>query len=373
MKKIIYSTLIILLSFGFCIGQTIQGTINVEGKTATVSLMPSGDVSNTNDFAFLLTVSIPTNTGQASEMIGNVTSPIPGAAIAPQPVQTIEGRWVYPFSITGSGAITWPAGSENIALVVQFPTENSLGEKVQLNDYTASDVNDFTAYFYTELQAIDFTNYAAKFYGNEGESIVNSEFGDSFIESNSVLPIKLNRFTATKGERSVNLDWSTSSEINGSHFDVQRSRDLSTWMTIGTVDAVGESTSLQEYQLVDKDLPLSTRSSKTFYYRLNMVDNDGSSELSEIRTVRFDQDGADFIVYPNPSINEVFVNLSSITAETGPATMHVINMKGERVKEVTLSTNDDVSVDISNITSGVYYFVVNQGAETFTQKVIKID
>lgn len=214
---------------------------------------------------------------------------------------------------------------------------------------------------------------------NQPDNIPNVSLGSGAfdgppaINGSAILPIKLNRFTATKRERSVNLDWSTSSEINGSHFDVQRSRDLSTWMTVGTVDAVGESTSLQEYQLVDKDLPLSTRSSKTFYYRLNMVDNDGSSELSEIRTVRFDQDGADFIVYPNPSINEVFVNLSSITAETGPATMHVINMKGERVKEVTLSTNDDVSVDISNITSGVYYFVVNQGAETFTQKVIKID
>ena len=206
-------------------------------------------------------------------------------------------------------------------------------------------------------------------------------FGDDFTghplftngAQQQILPIKLSRFTATKGEKSVNLDWSTSSEINGSHFDVQRSRDLSTWTTIGTVDAVGESSTLQKYLLVDKDLPLSTRSSKTFYYRLNMVDNDGAAELSEVRTVRFDIDGAEFIVYPNPSINDVFVNLSSITSETGPATMHVINMKGERVKEVTLSTNDDISVDVSNILAGVYYFVVRQGEETFSQKVIKLD
>ena len=191
--------------------------------------------------------------------------------------------------------------------------------------------------------------------------------------SSSALPITLTRFTATKGERNVTLDWSTSSEVNGSHFDVQRSRDLESWTTIGTVDAVGESSTLQEYQLVDNDLPLSTRSSKRFYYRLNMVDNDGTAELSEVRTVRFDQDGAEFIVYPNPTQNEVFVNLSSITTESGPASMNVINMKGEKIKEVLLSTNDDISVDISNITAGVYYFIVNQGEETFTQKVVKID
>ncbi len=226
-----------------------------------------------------------------------------------------------------------------------------------------------------DIEVLDGTNTWVS--ENAGGPFLNNIVGNQFDAlgntSANVLPIKLNRFTAAKEDKNVNLDWSTSSEINGSHFDVQRSRDLSSWVTIGTVDAVGESTTVQEYQLVDKDLPLSTRSSKTFYYRLNMVDNDGSSEMSEIRTVRFDQDGADFIVYPNPSINEVFVNLSSITTETGPATMHVINMKGERVKEVTLSTNDDVSVNVSNITAGMYYFIVRQGEETFSQKVIKID
>ncbi|MFT4533957.1 MAG: hypothetical protein ACJA1A_003029 [Saprospiraceae bacterium] len=205
--------------------------------------------------------------------------------------------------------------------------------------------------------------------------------GGNFIEHDvftngaqqQILPIVIRSFTATKGEKSVNLDWSTSSEINGSHFDVQRSQNLSDWTTIGTVKAVGESGTEQNYDLLDNELPLSTRSSKTFYYRLNMVDNDGAAELSEVRTVRFDVDGAEFIVYPNPSFNEVFVNLSSITTETGPATMNVINMKGERVKDVTLSTNDDISVDVSTLTAGVYYFVVRQGEDTFTQKVIKID
>ncbi len=207
-------------------------------------------------------------------------------------------------------------------------------------------------------------------------NVLNNGFGGNVyngIEPESALPIKLNRFTATKVEKSVNLNWSTSSEINASHFDVQRSQDLSDWATIGTLQAIGESITEQNYDLLDSDLPLNTRSSKTFYYRLNMVDNDGEAELSEIRTVRFDQDEVSFIVYPNPSNNEVFVNLSTITSETGPATLNVINMKGERVKEVTLSSNDDINVDMSNITAGVYLFVVKQGQETFTQKVIKID
>lgn len=193
-------------------------------------------------------------------------------------------------------------------------------------------------------------------------------------DQSSVLPIVLKSFDVSKrDERSVNLNWSTSSEINGSHFDVQRSQNLTDWSTIGTVKAIGESTTEQNYNLVDKDLPLSARSTKYFYYRLNMVDNDGSQEHSEVRTVRFNQDGADFIVYPNPSINDVFVNLSSITTETGPATMNVMNTNGQLVKQVTLSTNDDIRVDVSDFTAGTYFFIVSQNEKTFTQKIIKID
>lgn len=188
------------------------------------------------------------------------------------------------------------------------------------------------------------------------------------------LPIKLHSFTATKGDNSVILDWTTASEINASHFDVQRSQDLNTWKHIGTVQADGESSELLDYTLTDRDLPLNLRDAeKTFYYRLMMVDSDGTSEYSDVRVARFDQVESTFIAYPNPAYNEVFVNLSSISVETGAAQMSVIDKSGRLVKQVTLSTNDDISVDVSDIAPGAYFFVVRQGEKTFSQKIIKID
>ncbi len=189
------------------------------------------------------------------------------------------------------------------------------------------------------------------------------------------LPIKLNTFSAKKENRNVKLDWSTSSEINGSHFEIERSQDLDTWSYLGTIDAVGESSTIQEYNFLDDNLPLNVRDNhKTFYYRLNMVDNDGQSEYSEIRAVRFDLDGeADFLVYPNPSINEIYVNLSNVTPETGPASMNIINMNGQLVKKVSLDTSDDIRVDISDMTAGVYYFIVRQEEQTYSQKIVKVD
>ena len=156
-------------------------------------------------------------------------------------------------------------------------------------------------------------------------------FGDDFVghpvftngTQQQILPIELRSFKVTKLDRSVNLDWITSSETNASHFEIERSQDLSNWTQLGIVSAIGESTTLQEYDFLDDKLPLNARNNhKIFYYRLNMVDNDGKSDYSDVRSVRFDLDGeADFLVYPNPSYNEIYVNLSSITPETGHATM----------------------------------------------------
>ena len=190
-----------------------------------------------------------------------------------------------------------------------------------------------------------------------------------------ILPIVIKSFEATKLDRAVNLDWITSSETNGSHFDIERSQDLENWSKIGTVQAVGESLTDQEYSFLDDKLPLNARTDhKIFYYRLLMVDNDASADYSEVRSVRFDLDGeADFLVYPNPSIHEVYVNLSSITPETGPATLHIVNINGQLVKRVTLATSDDIRVDVSDLSGGVYNFVVKQAQQTFTQKVIKVD
>ncbi len=204
-----------------------------------------------------------------------------------------------------------------------------------------------------------------------GEQITNA----ADVNTEVFLPIKLTDFFATKGNNLVNLKWFTATEKNGSHFAIERSRDgIDNWVEIGQVKAVGESNTKQEYAFVDNKLPLGTRgATKTFFYRLNMVDNDASQEYSQIRTVRFDQEAGSFIVYPNPTNNEVFVNLSDITEETGEAKMNIFNLDGQVVKQVVLPTNDDIRVDISNMHSGIYYFVVKQGEDMYTQKVIKID
>jgi len=68
--------------------------------------------------------------------------------------------------------------------------------------------------------------------------------------------------------------WETSTEINVSHFNVQRSADGITFYTIGKINAKGAS----KYSFID-----NTNLSGVVYYKLEIVDKNGSKTYSEIK------------------------------------------------------------------------------------------
>jgi hypothetical protein len=108
------------------------------------------------------------------------------------------------------------------------------------------------------------------------------------------LPVRLAYFDVQKTEDRALLEWRTSEEINSAHFDVQRSTDARDWRLIGTLDAAVESNSARNYAFTD-NIPEPGLN----YYRLKMVDTDGSFAFSSIRSVSFPEfSWAE--VYPNP-------------------------------------------------------------------------
>lgn len=387
MKNFIYTILFVcgVLNMN---AQTVQATIKKASEgCVTVFARPTANVMDPPS-NFLFSVSVPDQVGMGGTNPNAATSAVLTDmqldAGTPAPY-ILGGRYYIDLNFTPSVAnpapLEWIAGQEYPLATICFSgaTPPPVQAMVQINDLTATGGggNGFS-YWYFEVQgAGDLTDYGANFYDDGGVTAVANNGGDSQAEtSESVsLPIELRNFTVSKNEKSVDLYWSTSSEINASHFEVERSIDGQNWNYLGEVKAVGESSIIQNYTFLDNNLPLYSRQDhKLFYYRLNMVDNDDNQEYSEVRIARFDLDGeADFLVYPNPSIDEVYVNLSSITDESGPANMNVINMNGQLIKQVSLETSDDIRVDVGDMTAGVYYFVVRQGEQTYSQKIIKID
>ncbi|MDR6808944.1 hypothetical protein J2Y45_006158 [Dyadobacter sp. BE34] len=126
---------------------------------------------------------------------------------------------------------------------------------------------------------------------------------DLGIVSEVALPVTLTHFDAYPENNSVQLTWSTSQESNSKHFEVERSADTRSWNQIGVVSASGNRNGLTNYHMTDLS-PLEDIN----YYRLKMVDLDGTFAYSRIKSVRVNE-GKKVVsyVFPNPASDKLVI------------------------------------------------------------------
>ncbi|TLV03640.1 T9SS type A sorting domain-containing protein [Dyadobacter luticola] len=166
------------------------------------------------------------------------------------------------------------------------------------------------------------------------------------IRVNASLPVKLVSFAAAKEGSTTLLNWATSEEVNSGQFNVERSENATSWVTVGSLAAMGESRTIQRYSFTD-----AKPSSGLNYYRLKMIDLDGTFAYSKIEAVNFGA-GAEASLYPNPVGQSEFL-IVNITDWTNVASVKVIDVNGKTVFE----NGGDVSGKIStrNLRPGMYF------------------
>ena len=73
----------------------------------------------------------------------------------------------------------------------------------------------------------------------------------------------------------------------------------------------------------------------------------------------------DLVLYPNPTDGK----LNIATVDGREVSFRIVNYLGQEVKTGKFSTQDNINV--SNLTSGVYIFEINDGQKTISKKFIK--
>jgi len=169
------------------------------------------------------------------------------------------------------------------------------------------------------------------------------QFGGTAVVSCTPLPVELLTFEVTAATGKVDLMWATGSERGTSHFVVERSRDAADWMELSSMAAAGESHELRVYSSTDES-PLHG----TAFYRLLMVDLDGSFAYSEVRHVEM---RARYRVVPNPA-KGVF----SLFEAPHDATVQLVDALGrEHAVGITRnSSSSHLSIDPFSAPAGVY-------------------
>ena len=88
-----------------------------------------------------------------------------------------------------------------------------------------------------------------------------------------------------------------------SHFIIERSRDGNSFQAIAKIDGEGNSNQSKKYHFKDNLLQPGM-----YYYRIQQVDFDGTTEIIGVRGVDLNcNDLLDFKIFPNPTQGELNV------------------------------------------------------------------
>lgn len=160
------------------------------------------------------------------------------------------------------------------------------------------------------------------------------------------LPIKLTNFYGEPQGEDVKLTWQTQNEINNQGFEILRSIDSKSWFNIGYISGFGSSQTIQNYTYIDEN-PVNGIS----FYRLNQIDFDGKSELSNIIRVSMIEE-AKIQIYPIPT--QTIVNIKGISVETEYT---IIRTNGQLVQSGQIYP--DANINVQNLTNGIYFLKIN--------------
>jgi hypothetical protein len=190
--------------------------------------------------------------------------------------------------------------------------------------------------------------------------------------SQAALPVELTHFEVGKqGERTALLSWSAASEVDFSHYEIKRSMDDGqAWAKLGEVKAKG-GTGAASYRYSD-DLRSMPTSARPIYYRLRMVDLDGSFEYSAIKTIQFDGIGAKFVAYPNPTAGGFY--LRQLSTNEGDAHVVLTDVSGRvlLLQGIDLQRDEPYFVDKMLLNGAGLYFlkITENGQVTWQEKIV---
>ncbi|NJL75166.1 MAG: T9SS type A sorting domain-containing protein [Saprospiraceae bacterium] len=176
-----------------------------------------------------------------------------------------------------------------------------------------------------------------------------------------LLPVELTEFYSKTIKDYILIGWTTASELNNSHFEVERSENSKLWKTIGKVQGYGTTLETQTYQFIDEKPSTSTN-----YYRLKQVDVNGSFEYSHIVVVENHvRSSDDAFVFPNPASDWVQYQLPK---ERVLKNIQIFDAFGKLVKTDSALNG---TLNLGDLPRGWYVLVLETNELRYRYELIK--
>jgi len=183
----------------------------------------------------------------------------------------------------------------------------------------------------------------------------------------AALPVEMISFVAKKhNETEIALQWATSSETNNRGWEVYNSMDGVNWTSLGFHEGAEFSNSINEYEWIDRFPKVGVN-----FYKLKQIDFDGRFIFSKIETLNYGTLNENFIIYPNPVKDELFVEKTGKSEL--PTVVDIYTQSGQLMSSYTLEgLTKRQFIDMSNFESGVYYARIKTIESIFNHRFVVV-
>lgn len=194
-----------------------------------------------------------------------------------------------------------------------------------------------------------------------------SPFTFGSIDENTLvnpLPVTFIDFTGRVDGNAILLEWTTMSELNNEHFEIERSVDGKNFVTVGYVEGAGLSSEKIDYRFYDNSPEYGYQ-----YYRLFQVDYNGVKSYADqvIRVLFQDTEEDRMTIAPNPSDGQFRISVNSNIAD---GTVQIMSQSGKVVRMLDLDGVES-SIDITDLSNGIYFLRYISNSKVFQQKIVK--
>jgi len=237
-----------------------------------------------------------------------------------------------------------PAGD---SLDLNDPANIGLSDSIEVIDANTGNFYDGPLGINDSVVVLGYLNY-------NGVSCLITLPGSGYFNPNCspTVATEFTGITARAQNCSVDLRWSTGSEVNSDHFRIERSFDGISYQSIGKVVASGNSQTMVEYNFADNQPANGIN-----YYRVVEVDVDGNEVVSEVANAK-----ATCITYgitsvwPIPSNGDINIQINSQFELN--ASIEIVDMLGRTIKviDATITKGSNThTIDVSGMADAIYF------------------
>ena len=340
---------------------SILSLFNAQGYTGSTTVksgtLVTGGVMQTSS----ITIEGGTfrTTGSANRLAANPNVTLAGGTFNPQTNETVGT-----LTLTGNATIDLSVADPMLNFAASNAVTWSSGQTLSITGWQGTPGQPGTA--------------GRIFFGNSESGLNQSQlmqisFGGNFVgamilSSGEVvpeggLPVELTAFNANCQPESVIINWTTASELNAAHYEIEISRDGFNWSSVGVVNAAGTTNQTTQYQFATNNL------GGLQYFRLVQTDLDGQFEIFGPISSLCQIHKNELLVFPNPAeINTSFTIQIKSREFVADARLRIMDIMGKLVYFHELELNEGtthIPMKSDILSSGSYVLQLESDNQKF--------